>query len=80
MKAPYDNYTVDGKMYEKGEEVWDLGDWTATEVYKDGRRHYEGTSDASHLPPYAQDGSEALDLSKADVYKCYKGVWSILGV
>lgn len=61
----------DGQIYEKGEEIWDLGSFQCTDT--DGlKRSYEGLSaDISKLPKYDNlgTGSSALCLDTGDYYK-----------
>ena len=70
------NSTVgfDGHIYEKGEEIPDLGSFVATSV--DGFiRNYEGLSkDVSKLPKYddLQTGSSAFCVDTGDLYKYEK--------
>jgi hypothetical protein len=76
MLAPYDGYVADGHTYNKDEEVWDLGDWSCAKIESDGIRHYTGNgADQSNLPPYAPDGSDAIDYATSTAYGCHKGAW-----
>lgn len=59
----------DGQVYKKGEEIWDLGSFKATEV--DGnQRHYKGLSkDAPvKLPHYVGQGSTAYCADNGNTY------------
>lgn len=63
---------VDGQTYEVGEEIWDLGSFTAVES-EGNRRSYEGLSvDVGKLPHYVDSGSSALCLDTGDFYKYLK--------
>lgn len=74
------NTVIDGQVYKKGEEIWDLGSFVATDV--DGNiRSYEGLSkDISKLPHYVETGSSALCLDTGDYYKYHKetDTWYLL--
>ena len=51
---------VDGKTYQPGEEIWDLGSFACVDV-RGNIRSYEGlSSDISKLPHYVGTGSSAL--------------------
>lgn len=68
---------VDGQIYEPGEEIWDLGSFTAVEAVGN-QRSYEGLSvDVDKLPHYVDSGSSALCLDTGDFYKYHKptDVW-----
>lgn len=62
------NVTYDGQFYEKGQEIWDLGSFIATEI--DGnRRGYKGLSkDVAKLPHYVATGSTAYCIDTRDAY------------
>ncbi len=63
---------IDGQKYEPGEEIWDLGSFTAVES-KGSLRSYEGLSkDVDKLPHYVRTGSSALCLDTGDYYKYHK--------
>lgn len=48
---------VDGKTYQPGEEIWDLGSFACVDV-RGNIRSYEGlSSDISKLPHYVGTGS-----------------------
>lgn len=67
------NTVIDGQFYKKGEEIWDLGSFEATEV--DGKqRHYKGLSkDApAKLPHYVGQGSTAYCADNGDTYMYIK--------
>lgn len=79
MKAET-NTVIDGQLYEKGEEIWDLGSFVATSV-NGNQRSYEGLStDVSKLPHYVESGSSALCLDTGDYYKFHKptDTWYLL--
>lgn len=79
MKAET-NTVIDGQLYEKGEEIWDLGSFIATSV-NGNQRSYEGLStDVSKLPHYVESGSSALCLDTGDYYKFHKptDTWYLL--
>lgn len=63
------NTVVDGQSYKKGQEIWDLGSFEATEVVGN-QRHYKGLSkDAPQkLPHYVATGSTAYCADTGDVY------------
>lgn len=62
----------DGKHYQKGDEIWDLGSWVATEKYG-SVRHYKGlAADIPKLPHYAGTGSTAECLDTGDIFKYEK--------
>lgn len=62
----------DGQYYQKGDEVWNLGTWVATEI-NGSVRHYKGlAADVPKLPHYAGTGSTAECLDTGDVYKYEK--------
>ena len=68
MKADKTMY-IDGIIYKKGEEIWDLGSFIATSA-TGMMRSYEGLSkDISKLPHYVETGSSALCLDTGDFYK-----------
>ncbi len=68
MKADKTMY-IDGILYKKGEEIWDLGSFIATSA-TGMMRSYEGLSkDISKLPHYVETGSSALCLDTGDFYK-----------
>lgn len=58
----------DGQVYKKGEEIWDLGSFVATDV--DGKiRNYDGLSkDVSKLPHYVGTGSSAYCIDTGQIY------------
>lgn len=62
------NTVIDGQFYRKGEEIWDLGSFVATDV--DGNiRNYDGLSkDVSKLPHYVETGSSAYCIDTGDIY------------
>ena len=62
----------DGQLYQKGDEVPDLGSWVA--ISADGNiRNYNGLSaDISKLPHYVETGSSAMCLDTGDYYKFHK--------
>lgn len=63
---------VDGKHYDPGEEIWDLGSFEATSA-EGWQRNYVGLSaDVSKLPHYVATGSSALCLDTGDYYKFHK--------
>lgn len=66
--------TYDGHTYEAGEEVPDLGSFSATSV--DGKiRNYEGLSaDVGNLPKYKdlETGSSAFCVDTGELYKYEK--------
>ena len=63
---------VDGKTYQPGEEIWDLGSFACVDV-RGNIRSYEGlSSDISKLPHYVGTGSSALCLDTGDYYKFHK--------
>ena len=67
MVAPRNGYTFDGQVYEKGQEVWDLGLWrhnSSTESKYD----YTGQENANKLPPYAPAGATAFNPSTGKAY------------
>lgn len=70
MKAPYDNYTVDGQVYEKNQEVWDLGLWRHNPS-DDSRYDYTGHENVAKLPPYAPAGATAFDPVTGVAYCAY---------
>lgn len=63
---------VDGQLYEKGQEIWDLGGLVCVEV--DGsKRHYQGlSSDASKLPHYVESGSTCFMVDNNSMYRFHK--------
>lgn len=62
------NTVIDGQSYKKGEEIWDLGSFKATEV-NGNIRSYDGLSkDVSKLPHYVETGSSAYCDDTGDVY------------
>ena len=73
--APYNGYVEDGKTYQEGEEIWDLGQWACIEVYPDGRRDYRGVEAAEKLPPYVAYGSIADNPNTGDAYSFTKDGW-----
>lgn len=62
------NITYDGQFYKKGDEIWDLGSFVATEV--DGNiRNYDGLSkDVEKLPHYVETGSSAYCIDTGEIY------------
>lgn len=63
---------VDGKTYQPGEEIWDLGSFACVDV-RGNIRSYEGlSSDISKLLHYVGTGSSALCLDTGDYYKFHK--------
>ena len=70
MVAPHDNYTVDGQVYEKNQEVWDLGNWVHNSP-KESRYDYTGHENAAKLPPYAVSGATAYDPVTGKAYMAY---------
>lgn len=58
----------DGVLYNPGEEIPDLGNWTCVKI--EGRRHfYEGVSkEIELLPIYVDHGSRAVCLDTSEVY------------
>lgn len=62
----------DGQLYQKGDELPDLGSWVA--ISADGNiRNYNGLSaDISKLPHYVETGSSAMCLDTGDYYKFHK--------
>lgn len=65
------NTTYDGQFYRKGEEIWDLGSFVATEV-KGKIRKYEGLSaDIQKLPTYddLMTGSNAFCVDTGQLLK-----------
>lgn len=68
--APRTGYTYDGQVYEKGEEVWDLGNWrhnSSTESKYD----YTGNENIAKLPPYAPAGATAFNPVAGEAYCAY---------
>lgn len=62
------NITYDGRVYKKGEEIWDLGSFVATSV-NGNIRDYDGlSSDASKLPHYVGTGSSAYCIDTGEIY------------
>lgn len=71
MKAIY-RTTIDGKTYEPGEEIWDLGSLTCVEAHGMARS-YEGLNkDLDKLPHYVQTGSSCLMVDTGQYYKYEK--------
>lgn len=63
---------IDGKWYQPGEGIWDLGSFEAVRA-KGCQRHYEGLSaDVGKLPHYVGPGSSALCLDTGDYYKYHE--------
>ena len=69
-KAPRTGYTHDGQVYEKGEEVWDLGDWRHNSN-EESKYDYTGHENVAKLPPYAVAGASAFDPVTGDAYMAY---------
>lgn len=71
------NTTYDGVFYKKGEEIWDLGSFVATDV--DGNiRNYDGLSkDVGKLPHYVETGSSAycIDTGQIYIYEKTSDIW-----
>lgn len=66
------NVVIDGQLYKKGDEIWDLGSFVATDAVGNVR-HYEGLSaDISKLPHYVDTGSSARCLDTGDYYRYLK--------
>lgn len=62
------NTTYDGQYYKKGEKIWDLGSFVATDI--DGNiRNYDGLSrDVGKLPHYVDTGSSAYCIDTGQIY------------
>ena len=58
----------DGQVYEKGEEIWDLGLWKHN---PDGHYDYTGHESIAKLPPYVEAGSSAFDPVEKIAYVAY---------
>lgn len=70
MKAPRSGYVVDGQVYEKGEEVWDLGNWKHNSN-TESKYDYTGNEEVSKLPPYAPSGATAYNPVTGVAYMAY---------
>ena len=73
------NTTYDGRFYEKGEEIWDLGSFVATSI-SGNIRNYEGLSkDIAKLPKYdnLSTGSSAfcVDTGQLLKYEATTKIW-----
>lgn len=65
------NTVVDGQVYKKGEEIWDLGSFVATSI-NGNIRNYEGLSkDIGKLPKYDDlgTGSSATCIDTVQIFK-----------
>lgn len=63
---------VDGQVYGPGDEIWDLGNWEATDA-NGNQRSYEGLStELDKLPHYVDSGSSAICLDTGDFYMYHK--------
>jgi hypothetical protein len=67
MVAPYNGFVKDGQVYEKGDEVWDLGLWRHNST-KESQYDYTGNENANKLPPYAVSGATAFNPVTGDAY------------
>lgn len=80
MVAPRDGYTFDGQVYEKGQEVWDLGLWRHNSA-SESKYDYTGRESVAKLPPYAVVGATAFNpqvgafIASADPNDPSKVVW-----
>ena len=70
MVAPRTGYTNDGQVYEKGEEVWDLGNWRHNSA-DDSKYDYTGNESVAKLPPYAMAGATAFNPVTGEAYCAY---------
>ena len=70
MIAPRTGYVYDGEVYEKGDEVWDLGLWKHNSN-TESRYDYTGHDDMAKLPPYAPSGATAFDPDNGKAYGAY---------
>lgn len=67
MVAPRDGYVYDGQVYEKGQEVWDLGLWRYNSS-NESKYDYTGQENPNKLPPYAVSGATAFNPSTGKAY------------
>lgn len=75
-----DRTLYDGQIYQKGEEIWDLGSFVATKA-NGNQRYYKGLSkDVGKLPNYVETGSTALCIDNGEKYMYEKstGKWYLL--
>lgn len=70
MVAPRTGYVHDGQVYEKGDEVWDLGNWRHNSP-NDSRYDYTGSESMAKLPPYAVAGATAFNPATNEAYCAY---------
>lgn len=70
MKAPRSGYVVDGQVYEKGDEVWDLGNWKHNSN-TESKYDYTGNESPLKLPPYAPAGASAFNPVTGVAYMAY---------
>ena len=60
----------DGQVYEKGEEIWDLGSWMHNPS-PESKYDYTGHENKAKLPPYVEAGTSAFDPVTGVAYVAY---------
>ena len=69
-KATRTGQVVDGQVYEKNEEIWDLGLWRHNPS-PESKYDYTGNENANKLPPYACAGTSAYNPVTGVAYVAY---------